>query len=93
MVQQTACKKSSSILRKKRKASGALDKDEADRIRYPWSQGQVRNTMKLNRSFIESEDDSKINWSPNAAAMYAVVNKDTPNRMGEYPGYRISPGQ
>jgi primary-amine oxidase len=49
--------------------------------------------MKLNRSFIESEDDGKINWSPNAAAMYSVVNKDTPNRLGEYPGYRISPGQ
>lgn len=48
--------------------------------------------MKLNRSFIETEDDSKIDWAPNLATMYAVVNKDTPNKWGEYPGYRVSPG-
>lgn len=48
--------------------------------------------MKVNKTFIETEDDSKIMWSPNAASSYAVVNRDTPNKYGEYPGYRISPG-
>jgi hypothetical protein len=49
--------------------------------------------MKAVKSFIENEDDGKINWSPNGAAMYAVVNKDKKNPHGEYPGYRITPGQ
>lgn len=48
--------------------------------------------MKLNKTFIESEDDSKINWAPNNAATYAVVNTDAPNKYGEYPGYKIAPG-
>jgi primary-amine oxidase len=47
--------------------------------------------MKAERSFIETEDDSKINWSPNGGAMYAVVNKDKKNKYGEYPGWRIVP--
>jgi len=28
---------------------------------YPWSKGE-RNTMQVKRSFIESEDDGRINW-------------------------------
>ena len=48
--------------------------------------------MKVNKTFIESENDSKIMWSPNSASTYAVVNRDKPNKFGEYPGYRISPG-
>lgn len=58
---------------------------------YPWSNGSIINTMQVNRSFVETEDDSKINWAPNAAAAYIVVNKDKPNEFGEYPGYRIYP--
>ena len=49
--------------------------------------------MKLNRSFITSEDDSKLFWGGNDATMYAVVNKDVPNQYGEYPGYRIMPSK
>jgi primary-amine oxidase len=49
--------------------------------------------MKAVRSFIENEDDSKINWSPTGGTMYAVVNKDKKNTHGEYPGYRIVPGK
>ncbi|KAI1040779.1 hypothetical protein LB505_012584 [Fusarium chuoi] len=48
--------------------------------------------MKAVKSFIKSEDDGKINWSPNGGAMYAVVNKDEKNPYGENPGYRIVPG-
>ncbi|EWZ48852.1 hypothetical protein BFJ70_g7807 [Fusarium oxysporum] len=59
--------------------------------KYKWSDGQTRNTMKAVKSFIENEDDGKINWSPNGGAMYAVVNKDEKNPYGENPGYRIVP--
>lgn len=58
---------------------------------YDWSHGKVINTMKADRSFITNEDQGKINWAPNAAAAYAVVNKDEPNEFGEYPGFRIYP--
>lgn len=49
--------------------------------------------MKTVKSFIENEDDGKINWPPNGGAMYAVVNKDKKNPYGENPGYRIVPGK
>ncbi|KAF9776879.1 hypothetical protein IL306_004871 [Fusarium sp. DS 682] len=58
---------------------------------YKWSEGKPIKTMKAVKSFIENEDDGKINWSPNGGAMYAVVNKDKKNPYGEYPGYRIVP--
>ncbi|KAL1876689.1 hypothetical protein Plec18167_005097 [Paecilomyces lecythidis] len=58
---------------------------------YPWSNGQMRNTMKLERSFVESEDESKLMWPANGGAMYSVVNKDSKNKYGEYRGYRIMP--
>ena len=58
---------------------------------YPWSHNKVVNTMKVERSFISNEDQGRINWAPNAAAAYAVVNKDKPNEFGEYPGFRIYP--
>lgn len=60
-------------------------------ISYPWSDGQPINTMKVNRSYITSEDDSKITWAKNGAAAYAVVNKDKLNSFGEAPGYHIFP--
>lgn len=60
--------------------------------RYVWNDGKPRNTMKAKKSFIATEDDGKINWTPNGNAMYAVVNKDAKNQYGEAPGYRILPG-
>ena len=50
------------------------------------------NTMKIERHFIQNEDQGKINWAPNAASQYIVVNKDAPNPWGELRGYRIAPG-
>jgi primary-amine oxidase len=47
--------------------------------------------MKKTREFIRNESHSKINWAPNGAALYSVVNKDKPNEFGEYPGYRFFP--
>ncbi|KAF7557226.1 hypothetical protein G7Z17_g765 [Cylindrodendrum hubeiense] len=40
----------------------------------------------------EIEDEGRINWAANAASMYSVVNKDSPNKYGEYRGYRLAPG-
>jgi primary-amine oxidase len=45
--------------------------------------------MKAVRSFVPDESVSSIDWAENDAAMYAIVNKDTPNRFGESPGYRF----
>ncbi|TFK22683.1 copper amine oxidase [Coprinopsis marcescibilis] len=62
------------------------------KVTYPWSNGRELNTMKVERSILQTEDDAKINWAPNGASMYQIINKDAPNVWGEYPGYRISPG-
>jgi primary-amine oxidase len=56
---------------------------------YPWSQGRKHHTFKAHRSWIQNESLAQINWAENDNAMYAIVNKDTPNRFGEYPGYRV----
>ncbi|KAF3067550.1 Membrane primary amine oxidase [Trichoderma lentiforme] len=58
---------------------------------YPWSNGAKRNTMKIQKSFIQNENEAKINWAPNGAATYAIVNKEARNTLGEYPGYKFSP--
>ncbi|KAK2596781.1 hypothetical protein QQS21_006109 [Conoideocrella luteorostrata] len=47
--------------------------------------------MKIEKSFIQDENEAKINWAPNGAAMYAIVNKEATNAFGEYPGYKFSP--
>lgn len=49
--------------------------------------------MKAVKSFIISEEDSSINWAPNDAALYSIVNKDAKNKFGEFPGYRIKRGK
>jgi primary-amine oxidase len=58
-------------------------------VEYPWSGGKNRTTMKLEKSFITHEEVSGIPWAPNDAAIYAIVNKGSPNIYGEYPGYRV----
>ncbi|EIM84675.1 copper amine oxidase [Stereum hirsutum FP-91666 SS1] len=60
-------------------------------VEYPWSNGTVRNTMKLERSYVESEDEGKLMWPTNSQAMYVVVNKNETNKYGEPRGYRIMP--
>jgi primary-amine oxidase len=47
--------------------------------------------MKVDHSYISSEDDGKINWAPNGATSYSVVNRDKLNDFGEAPGYSITP--
>lgn len=58
---------------------------------YPWSNGTIINTMKVERSFVTAENTGNINWDSNAAAACSVFNKDKPNIYGELPGYRIYP--
>ena len=59
---------------------------------YVWSD-QPRNTMKLFRHEVESEDESRLKWQQNGATQYRIVNKDKPNKFGEYRGFRILPSQ
>ncbi|KAK3686779.1 hypothetical protein LTR37_019458 [Vermiconidia calcicola] len=59
---------------------------------YPWSD-HPRNTMKLIRHEVATEDESRLNWAPNGQTQYRIVNKDKPNKYGEYRGYRILPSQ
>ena len=47
--------------------------------------------MKFIREFINSEDDSKLNWGLNNEIMYTVVNKEATNKWGEYRGWKIMP--
>lgn len=56
---------------------------------YPWSGNKTRNTMKLTRSFVETEDDARLNFD--APTQVIVVNQDEKNAYGEYRGYRILP--
>lgn len=59
--------------------------------KYPWSQNKTRNTMKVTKEFIENEDSSRLNWAANSASQVIIVNKDEPNKYGEYRGYRVLP--
>lgn len=58
---------------------------------YPWSGNKTRNTMKLTRSFIENEDQGRLNWDFNSQTQVIVVNQNETNDYGEYRGYRILP--
>ncbi len=59
---------------------------------YPWHD-RPRNTMKLNRTLITSEDAGQIFYDGNGATQYRVINTDKPNKYGEYRGYRILPSE
>lgn len=59
-------------------------------VEYPWSDGQKRHEMRLERSYIEKE--TALNWGGATHAMMMVVNKDEVNEFGEPMGYRFMPG-
>lgn len=44
--------------------------------------------MKLERSFIETEDDGRFNWGSNGQTQVLIVNQNETNQYGEYRGYR-----
>ncbi|GME48726.1 Major facilitator superfamily [Neofusicoccum parvum] len=56
---------------------------------YPWSK-TPRNTMKLVRSTVASEDEGKLSWGENRATQWAVVNTDE-TLFGNPRGYKIIP--
>lgn len=58
---------------------------------YPWSGNKTRNTMKLTRSFVASEDDGRLMWDANSQTQILVVNQDETNEYDEYRGWRILP--
>ncbi|KAL5604892.1 hypothetical protein BROUX41_001777 [Berkeleyomyces rouxiae] len=58
--------------------------------KFPWSD-KPRNTMQVKRSFLESEDDSRFNWTDNGKTQVLVVSEDSPNKYGELRGYRVLP--
>ncbi|KAK3989769.1 putative copper amine oxidase [Cladorrhinum sp. PSN332] len=58
---------------------------------YPWSKGKVRNTMAVERSFLENEDQGRFNWAPNSATQVLVINEEEKNKYGEFRGYRVLP--
>ncbi|KAJ5587639.1 uncharacterized protein N7459_003404 [Penicillium hispanicum] len=57
---------------------------------FTWS-NQTRNTMKLQHSLVESEDESRFNWAANSATQVKVTNLDETTPYGEHRGYRILP--
>jgi primary-amine oxidase len=60
--------------------------------KYVWSD-QPRNTMKLVRHDVASEDESRLYWAQNGQTQYRIVNKEKTDRYGECRGYRIVPSQ
>lgn len=58
---------------------------------YPWSDGQARNTMKLQRTQITNEDESKLDWTSNGVTQYIIQNLDQLNEYGNPRGYRVLP--
>ncbi|GAA5930824.1 uncharacterized protein JCM15063_002470 [Sporobolomyces koalae] len=61
-------------------------------IKYPWAE-IPRKTMKLVRSELQSEDESKLNWPANGQSMYLIYNKDEKNKYGEDRAWRIMPSR
>ncbi|KAL2843196.1 copper amine oxidase [Aspergillus pseudodeflectus] len=58
---------------------------------FSWNGNKTRNTMQLQRSMIESEDDGRFNWGFNGQTQIHIINQDEKNKYGEYRGYRILP--
>ncbi|PPQ63631.1 hypothetical protein CVT24_004383 [Panaeolus cyanescens] len=57
-------------------------------VKYPWDKKEMK-TMKVERSILKTEDDAKINWAANGAAMYNIINKDTPNESGHFATHHM----
>ncbi|KAL9582819.1 MAG: hypothetical protein Q9212_003073 [Teloschistes hypoglaucus] len=47
--------------------------------------------MTIDRTFLASEDEGKLNWDANNNVMYSVLNKEAVNPYGEYRSYKIMP--
>ncbi|KAL7413894.1 copper amine oxidase [Mrakia frigida] len=72
--------------------SFAMHEIKAEEVKYSWS-NTTRSTMKLHRSTLQSEDDSKLNWSANAQVSYIVENQDAKNKFNESRGFKVHPSR
>ncbi|KAM0786196.1 hypothetical protein ACM66B_007001 [Microbotryomycetes sp. NB124-2] len=61
-----------------------------DKIKYPWSMTE-RNTMRLQKDKVISEDEGRQSFGSNGDTMFFVGNGDAPNSFGEVPGYAFRP--
>ncbi|RPA74463.1 amine oxidase catalytic domain-containing protein [Ascobolus immersus RN42] len=59
-------------------------------VKYDWAD-KPRSTMKIKRGWLKTENESQLNWHPNSAQSYTIVNKDKKNALGEHRGYRFIP--
>lgn len=57
---------------------------------YPWSKGVEYNTMKLERRYLETEDEGRFDWASGAQEVL-IVNEDQKNKFGENRGFRVMP--
>ncbi|PYI28105.1 copper amine oxidase [Aspergillus indologenus CBS 114.80] len=57
---------------------------------FPWTEGEMRHTMSLNRTPVDTE--CGLNWTTNSQSMYVVLDTQSRNAWGEMRGYRIMPG-
>jgi primary-amine oxidase len=64
----------------------------AKEVKYPWS-NTTRSTMQLERSYLKTEDEGKLDWEANSKSMIMVVNKKQTNKYGEERGYRVMPSR
>jgi primary-amine oxidase len=58
---------------------------------YPWSQGKEYSTMKLERRFLETEDEGRFDWQHSRPQQVLILNENEKNRHGEYRAFRVMP--
>ncbi|KAG7097491.1 hypothetical protein E1B28_004833 [Marasmius oreades] len=65
-------------------------------VEHPWLDdddwGSTRVQQKINKQYIENENDALLKYPPNFQGHYAIVNQDVKNRWGYPKGYIIHPG-
>ncbi|KAK4051493.1 hypothetical protein OIO90_004707 [Microbotryomycetes sp. JL221] len=61
-----------------------------DTIKFPWSTHE-RNTMRIQKDKIISEDDGRQTYGSNGDTLFYVGNDDSLNSFGEVPGYAFRP--
>jgi primary-amine oxidase len=58
---------------------------------YPWSRGVEYSTMKLEKRFLETEDEGRFDWQHTRPQQVLILNEDEKNRHGEYRAWRVMP--
>ncbi|KAH8731081.1 copper amine oxidase [Phaeosphaeriaceae sp. PMI808] len=58
---------------------------------YPWSRGKEYSTMRMERKFLENEDEGRFNWQTSRPQEVLIVNEDKKNKYGEFRAFRVAP--